>query len=307
MSFSDVWSYSAFVHAISGATGGSIAMTSFYPLDVIRTYQQVDKKNTIIKIITDEGVSVLYRGLQATLISLYISNFVYFYANNMLKVLLKKITQKDVTVVQNLVIASLAGVVNVLITCPLWVANTRLKLQSKNNEKKYDGLMDCMMKIAQSEGVATLWSSVGASLLLVTNPTINFVAYDKVKSIFLKRAQEGNRNLTPLEIFAAGALAKTLATIFTYPIQSAQTKQRSGGHGHGQPRKTVDPKEEKKKEQTMNMVEVLYQVYKKDGILGWYSGIQAKLLQTVLMAAFHFWCYEQIKFVIFKFLAPERK
>jgi hypothetical protein len=48
----------------------------------------------------------------------------------------------QITVWQNLFIASIAGVVNVLLTCPLWVANTRLKLQNKGSsttQPKYHG------------------------------------------------------------------------------------------------------------------------------------------------------------------------
>jgi len=120
----------AFVHAVSGTAGGAAAMTLFYPLDLIRTFNQVDN-TSILKLIQDEGLGVLYRGLSGVLISLGVSNFVYFYTNNLLKVFLRKITDtREVSVVQNLFIASLAGVVNVLLTCPLWVANTRLKLQT---------------------------------------------------------------------------------------------------------------------------------------------------------------------------------
>jgi len=74
-----------------------------------------------------------------------------------------------VTIIQNLLIASLAGVINVLLTCPLWVANTRLKLQFKgagkhsnskeNRDKPYKGMVDCLVRVAKEEGIQTLWSS----------------------------------------------------------------------------------------------------------------------------------------------------
>lgn len=41
MSVAEVFSYEAFVHAISGTAGGAAAMSLFYPLDVIRTHMQV--------------------------------------------------------------------------------------------------------------------------------------------------------------------------------------------------------------------------------------------------------------------------
>jgi len=304
---SEVFSYTAFVHAVSGATGGSIAMTTFYPLDQIRTFQQINPKGSIIKLVREEGIEVLYRGLKATLISLYASNFVYFCSNNLLKVLLRRYTgKKEISVVQNLIIASLAGVVNVLTTCPLWVANTRLKLQSKRGndvKHRYDGLFDCLQKMIKEEGIETLWSGVWASLMLVSNPTINHVAYDSVIGVLLRRALvAGRKSLTPFEYFLAGAIAKAIATIFTYPIQLAQSRQRSGHSSHGA---SIKPGEQSAAK--TNILTVLYKVYESDGILGIFSGIEAKLLQTVLTAAFHFMCYEQIKNIIFSILGPKRE
>jgi len=105
----------------------------------------------------------------------------------------------------------------------------------------------------------------------------------------------GRKNLTPFEYFAAGAVAKAAATILTYPIQLAQSRQRSG----------QENKRKGEQVKISNIFTVLYKVYESDGIMGLFSGIEAKLLQTVLTAAFHFMCYEQIKYIIFSILSPK--
>lgn len=38
--FEDVFSYNNLVHAIAGATGSVVAMSTFYPLDIVRTRLQ---------------------------------------------------------------------------------------------------------------------------------------------------------------------------------------------------------------------------------------------------------------------------
>jgi len=288
---SEVFSYEAFVHAISGTAGGSISMSIFYPLDVIRTHQQVEK-TSITDLINEQGVGTLYKGLQSVLTSLAVSNFVYFYTNNLMKVMLRKFTgEKTITVGQNLFVASLAGVVNVLLTCPLWVANTRIKLQKNasakdNSIKPYKGLIDCMDRIYREEGGLALWNGAGSSLMLVSNPTINFVVYDKVKQVIDARAQDsGRKYLTSFEIFTTGAIAKAMATIFTYPIQVAQSRQRAN--------------KDKSGSTFSNTFAILAQILAKDGILGWFAGMNAKLVQTILTAAFQFLCYEQIQRTIF--------
>jgi len=288
MSLSEVFSYEAFVHAISGTAGGSAAMSLFYPLDVIRTHMQVHK-GSISQLIKDEGAGTLYRGLSGVLISLGCSNFVYFYTNNLLKVLTKRYTgQKNVTIPQNLLIATLAGVVNVLATCPLWVANTRLKLQtSKHQEgvKPYKGMADALTRISKEEGVEALWGGTASSLMLVSNPVIHFVVYDKVKMIFAKNSSSGGQSLTSGEIFLIGAIAKALATIITYPIQVAQSRQRAI--------------KDKQSSTFASTFKILYDIFKKDGAFGWFAGMNVKLVQTVLTAAFQFMCYEKIQQAIF--------
>jgi len=72
-------------------------------------------KNTfeIVKMLVEEqGVGVLYKGIRPVLASLLASNFIYFYTNNMFKVIYKKQTGKGIGVLPNLLIAFAAGVVN---------------------------------------------------------------------------------------------------------------------------------------------------------------------------------------------------
>jgi len=304
---SEVFSYVAFVHAVAGTAGGSTAMTLMYPLDQIRTYLQAKKSSSSWEgtqaLFREEGLNGFYRGLGPVLISLAVSNFVYFYANNLLKVLVKKYsgTKGDITIIQNLLIASIAGVINVLLTCPLWVANTRLKLQFKGGkkdgkEKHYKGMYDTLTRVANEEGVLVLWSGAVASLILVSNPTINFVVYDKVRQIMLNSAKEqGRKSLTSMEIFVNGAAAKAAATILTYPVQIAQTRLRAHG------------KETEAREKYKNTLDVLVKIYKSDGLLGWFAGMDVKLVQTVLTAAFQFVCYEHIKALIFYLFRPAKK
>ena len=42
-------------------------------------------------------------------------------------------------------------------------------------------LSDCISKISREEGVAQLWSGTQASLLLVSNPAIQFMVYEGMK------------------------------------------------------------------------------------------------------------------------------
>jgi adenine nucleotide transporter 17 len=261
--------------------------------------------------IDEEGIGAMYKGIGPVLISLAASNFIYFYTNNMLKVVVKSYTgQKNVTTGQNLLIASIAGCVNVLTTCPLWVVSARLKTQkdkqrSSGNSlatKPYKGFIDGLYRVANEEGVGSLWNGCLASLVLVSNPTIQFVCYDWVKKIAEKRVHaQGRKTLSSFEFFILGAIAKAVATVLTYPVQVAQSKLRnSNRNAKADDEKTSGIRRYK------NTLDCLIKIFHEDGFFGWYKGLNVKLLQTVLMAAFHFLCYESIVSVILSTLKKQK-
>jgi Mitochondrial carrier protein len=72
-----------------------------------------------------------------------------------------------------------AGVINVLLTTPLWVANTRIKTSMADG--RATSLLATLKSVYSDEGTDGLWSGTVPSLILVTNPIIQFAAYDQLK------------------------------------------------------------------------------------------------------------------------------
>ncbi|XP_046844827.1 peroxisomal membrane protein PMP34-like isoform X3 [Xenia sp. Carnegie-2017] len=260
------------VHALAGALGGISSLSIFFPLDTAKTRLQIDDERkakttwkVIYEIVHEEGLSSLYRGLLPVLSSLYCSNFVYFYTFNGLKA--AYVTKRSPeTVVVDLLCGFLAGVINVLITTPLWVANTRMKLQgvnlkseelSRKVQYKYTGLIDAVHQIYRTEGLRGLWSGTRASLVLTSNPAIQFTVYETIKR------------------YVRGAGKDT---------------------GYW--------KDESKKP---NFVVIMAQILRQGGVKGLYKGLEAKLLQTVLTAAFMFLAYENILTFAFSLLGVQKQ
>jgi len=82
--------------------------------------------------------------------------------------------------------------------------------------------------------------------------------------------------LPPAEAFLVGAMAKAIATVLTYPLQLTQTVLRLENNAY------------------KGIIDCLVQLYRRAGYREWYTGMRAKLLQSVLTAAFTFLTYEQI-------------
>ncbi|XP_066040288.1 peroxisomal membrane protein PMP34 isoform X1 [Chamaea fasciata] len=290
---SSVASYESLVHAVSGAVGSMTAMTVFFPLDTARLRLQVDEKRkskttpaVLLEIIKEEGLLAPYRGWFPVISSLCCSNFVYFYTFNSLKAIWVK--GQHSTTGKDLVLGVVAGVVNVLLTTPLWVVNTRLKLQGAKfrNEDivptNYRGIIDAFHQIVRDEGVLALWNGTFPSLLLVFNPAIQFMFYEGFKRKLLKKQLQ----LTSLDAFVIGAIAKAVATTLTYPLQTVQSILRFGRHRLNPENRTLGS--------LRNVLYLLQQRVRRFGLVGLYKGLEAKLLQTVLTAALMFLVYEKL-------------
>ncbi|XP_067228658.1 peroxisomal membrane protein PMP34 [Chanodichthys erythropterus] len=307
MKLMDVFSYESLVHAVAGAMGSVTAMTVFFPLDTARLRLQVDDKRKakstpaiLSEIIKEEGLLAPYRGWFPVICSLCCSNFVYFYCFHSLKA--AWLQGQRSTPGRDLVIGIAAGVVNVLVTTPLWVVNTRLKLQGakfRNEDIQpthYKGIMDAFVQIMQQEGVGALWNGTFPSLLLVLNPAVQFMIYEGLKRHLLKGV---NGELSSVEVFLIGAIAKAIATTITYPLQTVQSVLRFGQHGQ--------PADQSKLLNSLRSVMyLLINRVRKWGILGLFKGLEAKLLQTVLTAALMFLLYEKIANATFRVMGVKR-
>ena len=262
--------------AVSGSFASCVAMAMLYPLDKARMVAQTAPAGRKLGVVEafrtvldgPLGWRGLYAGLYSTLVSLGTSNLVYFYWSAALKALVQAARRpadrsQELATVWNLLIAFVAGCINVVLTTPMWVATTRIALMDKTGER-FDGFWDAISSIAHKEGVGALFNGLLPSLVLVTNPTIQFVSYDRVKTFVLAHMHDRGRNadalfaldaiddallesgtappnpdeavefvtetapqLTAFEAFVVGGFAKFVATIATYPLQLAQTRLRA--------------------------------------------------------------------------------
>jgi adenine nucleotide transporter 17 len=228
----------------------------------------------------------LYQGVTPVITTIFASQFVFFFLHAYVKGLMQQLPffggpkrgSVSSEAVLSLASSCIAGVGNVLLTNPLWVANMSIV----TGEAKSESLIKELLHILRVRGCKHLWSGTAASILLVSNPVIQFFSYEQLKNARFAYGVRRHANvestgtLAPLEAFVAGAIAKTVATVATYPLQLTQTILRLENHGyHG-------------------IVDCLIKLYRRAGYQEWYTGIRAKLLQTVLNASFTFLTYEQI-------------
>jgi hypothetical protein len=190
----------------------------------------------------------------------------------------------------NLLIGIIAGCATQLFVTPLSVVQTRIMTQTKKKDLKNvrtPSIFAMLMRIAAEEGISALFAGIIPSLVLTANPAIQFVVFDRLKTLaqsFIRswqKAHEGMSMTLPAAYsFLIGAIAKIAATLVTYPYIMAKVRlQWKGGAGAPKYAGTLD---------------VIRTIIRDDGIFGLYTGVRAQMLKSVLGAALMFMGKERI-------------
>mmetsp|Transcript_36577 Transcript_36577/g.76127 ORF Transcript_36577/g.76127 Transcript_36577/m.76127 type:complete len:407 (-) Transcript_36577:168-1388(-) len=288
-----------------------------YSPDVMATTTTHGRQSTIHRILVElYQRGELYRGVGPIVTTLLVSNFIFFGAKSQLQKFLqparlpnnnhhhaKSLPNSKLI---SLLSSTLAGMINVLLTNPLWVTNLRIV----THQSTHDNLWKELWHMVQTQ--QNLWQGTTSSLWLVSNPVLQLVSYEWMRHLVLSsKPKRGRVTLSPLQAFGLGALSKALATVVTHPLQLAQACQRLNpppptsvtSTSHNNHNDSDHDQDEPQPQQphyhgTLDCLRQLYHRHDGNILEAWYTGFPAKLLQTVLTAALQFLTYEQILYAI---------
>jgi len=267
------------------------------PLEVVKTRLQAKSNksdfmvkhrfgfgtiNAILTLLKTEGFFALYRGLGAHITGAFPSRAISFfiYGNLKGKIETTEISQVNKNLVP-LISALVAGFCVVTITQPIWLAKTRLQLQTLSaKETLYNGIVDCLRKTYRNEGLHGLYRGMGASYLGLTETALQFVLYENLKNRlinFKKNNKYDNKGLSILEYLGVSSFAKLLASLATYPHEVIRTRLRE--------QKSGVPKYK-------GPIHGMAVLYREEGVRGLYGGLSAHLIRVVPNAAILFLTYE---------------
>ncbi|KAL2469198.1 Peroxisomal adenine nucleotide carrier 1 [Forsythia ovata] len=275
--------------ATSGAIGAVVSSTMLYPLDTCKAKYQAEIRahghhkyrnlsDVLWEAISSHQFLSLYQGLGTKNLQSFFAQFVYFYGYSYFKRLyLERTGSKSIGTKANLILAAAAGACTAVITQPLDTASSRMQTTAFGKSK---GLWETLTEGSWSDA----YDGLGISLLLTSNPAIQYTVFDQLKVRHLKQKQNKMETgsspevLSAFSAFVLGALSKSIATILTYPairckvmIQAADTNE------------DMDKKAKRKSRKTVSSV--LRAIWKREGVLGFFKGLHAQILKTVLSSA----------------------
>ncbi|KAJ2720249.1 hypothetical protein GGI07_004721 [Coemansia sp. Benny D115] len=277
-------------HAISGAGSSALALFLIYPLDTIKTRLQVETRGSVDagkkkegggalaalrRILAAEGISGLYAGLATNLANQIINGFVYFYAYSILRRFALRTVSRNGTTLSTgaeLAVGAVAGMANQLLTLPIGVIATRQQTAAAGEQQRWT---QTVADIVQKEGVRGLWAGFRPAMVLCVNPAITYGVFEKAKASVLKRSG-GRKQMSAAEAFWVGALAKTLATVVTYPYIMAKVRLQWRPSREEAANGSVPYK---------SAADVLGKVLRTEGPSGWFRGMQTQIIKAVITQA----------------------
>ncbi|RVX71801.1 hypothetical protein B0A52_04200 [Exophiala mesophila] len=253
-----------------------------------------------------EGFRALFRGLGANLVGVVPARAINFYVYGNGKRILNNHFNpegKENVWSVHLVAAAIAGIATGTATNPIWLVKTRLQLDKNNashdplRQRQYRNSWDCIKQTVRHEGIRGLYRGLSASYLGVSESTLQWVMYERMKLGLARR--EAKKLATPgyqptwldnteawVGKFSAAAGAKCVAAVATYPHEVVRTRLR-------QAPTTITP-DGKVTIKYTGLVQCFKLVAKEEGLAGLYGGMTPHLLRAVPSAAIMFGTYEII-------------
>lgn len=284
-------------HVPVGVFGGNgVAAISQRPGGLLWNF--VETFHIIRDIYRYESFNALFKGLVPTLAGVVPARAINFFAyGNGKHVIANHFNNGEENSYVHLTAAALAGIATGTATNPLWVVKTRLQLVAEcqnigaltNTTPQATSTSGTQMlpnsnyavirQIFREEGFRGFYKGLSASYLGVTEGTIYWVLYERLKR--LPAGTEGRgRVFEWFCLLGSAGTAKFVASAITYPHEVLRTRLR-------QPRVNGVLK-------YTGLMQTLRTVIAEEGVRSLYGGLSAHLLRVVPNAAVMFSVYEGI-------------
>jgi solute carrier family 25 (mitochondrial folate transporter), member 32 len=143
----------------------------------------------------------------------------------------------------------------------------------------YKSIADGMRQIYRNEGLPGFYRGFVPSLFGVMHGAIQLMTYEQLKQLRADGDSGQRKKLTNMDYFLCSGLSKAVAGSITYPHQVVRSRLQ-----------VQDAKETYK-----NARDVLVQVWRHEGLAGFYKGLGPNLLRVVPSSCVTFLVYENTK------------
>ncbi|EJD07481.1 mitochondrial carrier [Fomitiporia mediterranea MF3/22] len=264
--------------------GGSAVLMPRRPGGLL--YNFVETGHILRDIYQNESPRALFKGLGPTLVGVIPARSINFFTyGNGKQIIANTFNHGEENSYVHIAAAAFAGIMTGTCTNPIWVVKTRMQLSAERSgsvegaARRAMGSWFTIKKIAREEGIRGFYKGLSASYLGVTETTIQWTLYERLKR--LSANTEGRGGMSEwLGMLGSAGTAKCVATLITYPHEVIRTRLR-------QP--LVDGKMK-----YTGLWQTLRLVIAEEGARSLYGGLSAHLMRVVPNAAVMYAIYEGV-------------
>lgn len=299
------------VETLAGLTAGFISTIVVHPLDIIKTRMQLDtsahpllnsSRSVLNDILRNEGptrIAALYRGLTPNVVGNAAGWGLYFLwykqGQDLVRVTRGYSHDEQMTSVDYLAASAGAGVLSAVLTNPIWVVKTRMVSTSSATEGAYPSMIAGMSSIWRLEGVRGYFHGLVPALFSVSHGALYFLAYENLKKRRKKQYGDYDATLTNTDTTMISAFSKVFAGSTTYPSQVIRARLQKYDPGA----KVVSA--------TPGLVKITKDLWKHEGVRGFYKGLLPNLARVVPSTCVTFLVYENTKWALPRLFNDESK
>ncbi|KAL9075100.1 MAG: hypothetical protein Q9161_001785 [Pseudevernia consocians] len=283
------------IEAFAGFVAGIASTLVAHPLDVIKTRLQVDRESPsqlggslrlVQRIVRNEGtINALYRGLTPNLAGNSLSWALYFVCYDGIKHGIRSyrgLENGGLSYYDFFIASGSAGVLTAVATNPIWVIKTRMLSTSSSHPGAYKSMLDGTRQLYRSEGLLGFYRGLAPSLLGVSHGALQFMAYEQLKIYRGHSFDRGQKDLGTADFLVLSGLAKIFAGSTTYPYQVVRARLQMYD---------ADSTYQSARD-------VVAQVWRKEGLAGFYKGLGPNLLRVMPSTWVTFLVYEKTKVLL---------
>ncbi|KAF2663780.1 mitochondrial carrier [Microthyrium microscopicum] len=308
-------------HAVSGAAGSAISNLISYPLSLVITRLQVqrrlskaggngkldDEYTSILdaarKIYEQEGgIDAFYAGVGQDTGKALLDAFLFFLSYNFIKQgrLNNHAGAKRLPMAEELGVGMVAGAISRFFTIPVQNIVTRkqtaammaARSDSVEAKKQMSNLTTRQIarQIREEKGILGFWSGYSATLILTLNPALTFLFHETLLRMLVKR--ENRSNPGSRVTFIVAALSKAAASTITYPVGLAKARVQMSSKAVTPPDDTETITEKTSlseasktaatKAKQRTIIDVLINIVREEGVSALYSGLEGEVLKGFL-------------------------
>ncbi|KXZ43119.1 hypothetical protein GPECTOR_102g72 [Gonium pectorale] len=341
----------AVVEGVSGSLGSVIALLATYPLKTIYTLQALSTGGgshapaealdegawgrllATLEFLQTYKLSNLYAGLGPNVVESGLSSGVYFFFYSKLRQQAVAWSRaraaaagkdassgggggKDVGVLASLLVATAAGALNQLITMPASVVATRIQgyqsLPGAREGRRPPSTWETIASVWREDGVGGFWKGLLPSMILLANPAVQYMLFEKIKALMLLWKEQRLRAAAAAAKAAAAAAAadeellsrrrsadsdEAIEAAAEAPKAAAARAAAAGGvslsagEARVQAASAASAQSGGLRASTWG---VIADTARREGAGGFFKGLRAKILQTALNAALMLMLKEQL-------------